>query len=126
MSRAEAALAQVAATVPVFETQIVAKENQLTILLGRNPGAMPRGRALAAQRTPPALPIGLPLPRPPADCQSPGGQGAIVDGTQSCERAGVPDVCDLSSTESGWLPNRFANVKSLRPVNPCALTSRSL
>jgi multidrug efflux system outer membrane protein len=59
VSRAEAALAQVAATVPDFETQVVVKENQLRILLGRNPGDILRGAALEAQRTPPDVPVGL-------------------------------------------------------------------
>lgn len=60
VSRAEAALAQVAATVPDFETQIVAKENQLRILLGRNPGDVARGRLLGQQVAPPEVPVGLP------------------------------------------------------------------
>jgi multidrug efflux system outer membrane protein len=60
VSRAEASLAQVVATVPDFETQIAVKENQLSILLGRNPGDVPRGAPLEAQRTPPEVPVGLP------------------------------------------------------------------
>ena len=60
VSRAEGALAQAAATIPDFERLIVIKENQLSILLGRDPGEIPRGAALAAQTTPPAVPPGLP------------------------------------------------------------------
>jgi multidrug efflux system outer membrane protein len=60
VSRAEAALAQVAATVPEIESQIVATENRLGILLGRNPGDVARGKALNAQTAPAAVPVGLP------------------------------------------------------------------
>ncbi len=59
-TRAEAALAQAAATIPDLESRIVAKENQLSILLGRAPGAIPRGVALVEQTLPPATPAGLP------------------------------------------------------------------
>ncbi|MEE8581396.1 MAG: TolC family protein, partial [Myxococcota bacterium] len=48
-TRAEAALAQAAATIPDLESRIVAKENQLSILLGRAPGPIPRGVALVEQ-----------------------------------------------------------------------------
>ena len=60
VARGEAALAQAAATIPDLERLIVIKENQLSILLGRNPGDIPRGVSLAAQTTPPAVPPGLP------------------------------------------------------------------
>jgi multidrug efflux system outer membrane protein len=60
VSRGEAALAGAAATIPELEALIIAKENQLSILLGRNPGDIPRGAVLAAQTTPPEVPTGLP------------------------------------------------------------------
>jgi outer membrane protein, multidrug efflux system len=59
-SRAEAALADAAATIPDLERQIVAKENQLSVLLGRAPGDIARGIALADQPRPPDVPAGLP------------------------------------------------------------------
>ena len=43
-----------------FKRQIVQTENALRILLGRNPGAVTRGDALAGQVFPPAVPAGLP------------------------------------------------------------------
>ena len=46
-ARAQAALSNVAATIPDFERQIVAQENALDLLLGRNPGPIARGAALA-------------------------------------------------------------------------------
>jgi multidrug efflux system outer membrane protein len=59
-SRAEGALASAAAAVPGIERQIAVKENQINVLLGRDPLAVPRGRLLAEQRLPPAVPPGLP------------------------------------------------------------------
>jgi outer membrane protein, multidrug efflux system len=58
--RAEAALAQAAARVPDLERQVVAKENELSVLAGRPAGAIARGGALAAQATPPEVPAGVP------------------------------------------------------------------
>ena len=58
--RAAGALYQTEANIPNLEAQIVAKENQLNVLLGRNPGPIPRGAPLVQQATPPATPPGLP------------------------------------------------------------------
>jgi multidrug efflux system outer membrane protein len=43
-----------------FEGQLEQKENELASLLGRNPGAIPRGRMLEEFSLPPAVPPGLP------------------------------------------------------------------
>jgi outer membrane protein, multidrug efflux system len=59
-SRAQAALSNVAAVIPDLQRQIVAQENALDLLLGRNPGPIPRGAALADQYDPPEVPAGLP------------------------------------------------------------------
>jgi len=59
-SRAEAALASTAATIPDLEREIVAKENQIAILIGRNPGPVGRGAVLTEQAPPPEVPVGLP------------------------------------------------------------------
>ena len=59
-SRAQAALSNIAATIPDFERQIVAQENALDLLLGRNPGPISRGAALTDQYDPPEVPAGLP------------------------------------------------------------------
>ncbi len=59
-SRADASLANVAAQVPLLERQIAAKENQLSLMLGRAPGPIPRGATLADQAVPPSIPAGLP------------------------------------------------------------------
>jgi multidrug efflux system outer membrane protein len=58
--RAEAALAQAAARVPDLERLIVAKENELSVLIGRPAGAIPRGGMLAEQVVPPEVPAGVP------------------------------------------------------------------
>ena len=60
VSRAEAALGTAAAAIPNLERQIVAQENLLCFLLGRNPGAIPRGKSMTAQALPPQVPAGLP------------------------------------------------------------------
>jgi multidrug efflux system outer membrane protein len=49
-----------AETIPDLERQIAQQENALSILLGRNPSAIPRGRPLIEQPNPPAVPVGLP------------------------------------------------------------------
>lgn len=60
VARAQAALSNVAATIPDTQRQIVAQENALSLLLGRNPGAIVRGASLAEQYDPPEVPAGLP------------------------------------------------------------------
>jgi multidrug efflux system outer membrane protein len=59
-SRAEGALAAAAATIPELLSQIAAKENQISTLLGKNPGPIPRGTPLFAQAVTPTVPAGLP------------------------------------------------------------------
>jgi len=59
-SRAEGNLAQAAASIPEIESQIAAKENQISVLLGRNPGPVPRGQPLFDQAAVPTVPAGLP------------------------------------------------------------------
>jgi multidrug efflux system outer membrane protein len=60
VSRAEAALRTASATVPDLERQIVAQENRICFLLGRNPGPIPRGSSLTDQSLPSEVPPGLP------------------------------------------------------------------
>jgi multidrug efflux system outer membrane protein len=59
-SRAQGALGAAQATIPEIEAQITAKENQISILLGRVPGPIPRGTAMYDQPVTPAVPVGLP------------------------------------------------------------------
>jgi multidrug efflux system outer membrane protein len=60
VARAQAALSNVAAAIPDFERQIVAQENALNLLVGRNPGPIARGATLTDQYDPPDVPAGLP------------------------------------------------------------------
>jgi multidrug efflux system outer membrane protein len=48
------------AEIPRLEQQIEQQENFISILLGNNPGAVPRGRTLTDQPHPPTVPAGLP------------------------------------------------------------------
>ncbi|HEX7192042.1 MAG TPA: efflux transporter outer membrane subunit [Thermoanaerobaculia bacterium] len=59
-SRAEALLATESAQIPLIERAIVAKENQINLLLGRVPGPIQRGRPLDQQPLPPSVPAGIP------------------------------------------------------------------
>jgi multidrug efflux system outer membrane protein len=59
-ARAEALLANASAQIPALEQRIVARENQITLLLARAPGPVPRGGALTEQSMPPVVPAGLP------------------------------------------------------------------
>ena len=58
--QAEAELARVETVVFDLERAIRFKENELSVLLGRNPGPVLRGRALHEQKRPAAVPAGLP------------------------------------------------------------------
>jgi outer membrane protein, multidrug efflux system len=60
VQRAEASLAQTEANIPQLERLIVAQENALSVLLGREPGEIPRGTPLEDHQVPPAAPPGLP------------------------------------------------------------------
>ena len=57
---AEALLEAAAANVPDLEQQIAAQENQINVLLGRNPGAIVRTNVSLEAEFPPDIPAGLP------------------------------------------------------------------
>lgn len=59
-SSAEALVGSVSANIPDLERQIVLKENQINVLLGRNPGPVEREAHLLDQVDPPEVPAGLP------------------------------------------------------------------
>ncbi|GJL59959.1 MAG: membrane protein [Nitrospirales bacterium] len=58
--RAEQEVVRARAQIPTLERQIVQKENQISLLIGRNPGPIIRGKALVEQPLPPEVPAGLP------------------------------------------------------------------
>ena len=59
-SRAEAAHATAAASIPELERQIALKENQISVLLGNNPNPIAHNAKLLDQVVPPDIPSGLP------------------------------------------------------------------
>jgi multidrug efflux system outer membrane protein len=59
-SRAEAALADATSATPYILEQISLVENELCVLLGRNPGPIDRSSPPAAEMPPPNVPAGLP------------------------------------------------------------------
>ena len=56
----EAERENAAARIAELKRQIIQKENELSVLLGRNPGQVSRGRLLTEQAMPPVVPAGLP------------------------------------------------------------------
>ena len=59
VAQVESQYQQALAAIPVLEQQVAAQENLISILLGRNPGAIPRGKAIDALVAP-AVPGDLP------------------------------------------------------------------
>jgi multidrug efflux system outer membrane protein len=59
-ARAQGALGEAQANIPQLESAIVAKENQISILLGKNPSPILRGRPMYEQPVVPVVPAGLP------------------------------------------------------------------
>lgn len=59
-SRALGALGNAQATIPQLQSNIVARENQISTLLGKAPGPIPRGQPMYAQPVAPVVPAGLP------------------------------------------------------------------
>lgn len=59
-SSAEALMDSAAATIPELEQQIALQENQLSVLLGKNPDAIPHTNSSLENQMPPEIPPGLP------------------------------------------------------------------
>jgi multidrug efflux system outer membrane protein len=60
LRQAEAEYHRTETFVQTFEALVVQKENEISILLGRNPGIIGRGKTLDEQPVPPEIPVGLP------------------------------------------------------------------
>ena len=58
--QAEQLVFTAAAEIPALEQQTEQQENLISILLGNNPGPIPRGKKLIEQEHPPTVPVGLP------------------------------------------------------------------
>ncbi len=61
LDQSESLLYTATKAIPEIERQIEQNENLISILLGRYPGPIPRGRPLAQQVAPPTVPLGLPI-----------------------------------------------------------------
>ena len=59
LRQAEQLVSTAAETIPTLQQQIEQKENQINLLLGRNPGEVGRGRSFLEQELPPEIPAGL-------------------------------------------------------------------
>jgi multidrug efflux system outer membrane protein len=60
LRQAEQLVSSAAETIPATQQQIEQTENQISLLLGRNPGEIVRGRKFIEQELPPEVPTGLP------------------------------------------------------------------
>jgi multidrug efflux system outer membrane protein len=60
VSQSEQLVYTASESIPDLERQIQQQENVLSILLGENPGSIPRGRTLTEQPVPDSVPAGLP------------------------------------------------------------------
>ena len=60
LRQAEQLVSTASETIPTIEQQIEQTENQISLLVGRNPGAIARGRKFTEQEMPPEIPAGLP------------------------------------------------------------------
>jgi multidrug efflux system outer membrane protein len=58
--QAEQLVFTASAQIPTLEQQIEQQENLISVLLGNNPGPVPRGKKLTEQEHPPTVPAGLP------------------------------------------------------------------
>jgi NodT family efflux transporter outer membrane factor (OMF) lipoprotein len=59
LRQAEQLVYTAAETIPTIQQQMEQTENQITLLLGENPGSVPRGRSLTQQNFSPDVPAGL-------------------------------------------------------------------
>jgi multidrug efflux system outer membrane protein len=113
-SRAEGALRNVQAQIPDLERQITAKENQLSRLLGRNPGEIPRGATLIEQHDLDVIPAGLPstlLERRP-DLRQAEQQLVAANATVGVAKANFFPVLSLTGLLGGVSPQLSGLVSS--------------
>jgi NodT family efflux transporter outer membrane factor (OMF) lipoprotein len=60
LRQAEELVYTASGVIPILAQQIAQTENQISLLLGTNPGAIARGRRLTDQELPPGIPAGVP------------------------------------------------------------------
>src|ERR1700752_2149984 len=116
VSQSEQLVYTASETIPDLERQIQQQENLLSILLGQNPGSIPRGRALTEQPVPGDIPAGLPselLERRPDIQQA---EGIMIAANAPIGVAKASFFPSISLTGTGGLEsnalNRFINAPS--------------
>lgn len=116
VSQAEQLVDTAAETIPDVERQIEQQENLIRLLLGENPGPVPRGQPLTEQPAPPTVPAGLPaglLDRRPDVREAEGNLMAATANIGVLKAALFPD---FSLTAMGGLEsyalNRFISAQS--------------
>lgn len=115
--------ANAAARVAELERQKVQKENQLSVLLGRNPGRIARGRSLTEQVMPPEVPTGLPselLQRRPDIVQAEQGLAAATAriGVAKADRFPKLSITGILGVASPQLSRLVADETSFGVVGP--------
>jgi multidrug efflux system outer membrane protein len=119
----EAERANAAARAAELERQMVQKENQLSVLLGRNPHKIPRGKSLTEQVMPPEVPPGLPsdlLQRRPDIVQAEQELGAATAriGVAKAERFPKITITGILGAANPQLSQFFTNESSFAAVGP--------
>ena len=119
----EAERANAAARAAELERQMVQKENQLSVLLGRAPHQIPRGRSLTEQVMPPAVPPGLPselLQRRPDIVQAEQGLAAATAriGMAKADRFPKLSITGILGVASPHLSRLVANETAFGVVGP--------
>jgi multidrug efflux system outer membrane protein len=116
VSQSEQLVYTASEAIPDLERQIQQEENQLSILLGENPGPIPRGRTLTEEPVPDPVPAGLPselLERRPDVRQA---EGIIVAANAQIGVAKAAFFPSISLTGMGGLEsnqlNRFISAPS--------------
>lgn len=119
----EAERANAAARAAELERQMVQKENQLSVLLGRNPRRIPRGKSLTEQVMPPEVPPGLPsdlLQRRPDIVQAEQELGAATAriGVAKAERFPKITITGILGAANPQLSQFITNESSFAAVGP--------
>ncbi len=123
VDRAKAEAAAAAASVPDVQRRIAQTENRLSLLLGRNPGPIPRGAALDHQQAPPEIPPGLPsalLERRPDIRAAEARLAAATARIGEAKAAFFPQIVltGLFGVQSGELGNLFTGPSRIWQAGP--------
>ena len=121
--QAEILVAQAAQVVPDAERLIAQTENALSVLLGRNPEAVPRGRPLGQQLALPLLPTGFPselLTRRPDIAQAEAQLAAATARIGVAISDYFPRVFLTGSAAAGglWVNGSWAGPQGLFAIGP--------